>query len=84
MNPSLTEIAFVLDRSGSMSSVAESQVSGVNEFLRDQQAASGEASFTSALFVDEYLLAAHARPAGSVHPLSEIGAAEDQIERGKK
>jgi hypothetical protein len=39
MNAHLTEIAFVLDRSGCMSSVAESAIAGFNEFLRDQQTA---------------------------------------------
>ena len=69
MNQSLTEIAFVLDRSGSMSSVAESAVAGFNEFLRDQQTTPGEARFTLALFDDEYLLPAHALPVGEVRPL---------------
>ena len=66
MNQALTEIAFVLDRSGSMSSVAESAVTGFNEFLRDQQAAPGEARFTLALFDDEYLLPVNALPVGQV------------------
>ena len=33
-----TEIAFILDRSGSMSSIAESAVAGFNELLAQQQA----------------------------------------------
>jgi len=33
-----TEIAFILDRSGSMTSIAESAVSGFNELLAQQQA----------------------------------------------
>ncbi len=37
MNRQLTEIAFVLDRSGSMNSVARSAVEGFNEFSREQQ-----------------------------------------------
>ena len=69
MNHSLTEIAFVLDRSGSMSSVAESAVTGFNEFLRDQQAAPGEARFTLVLFDDEYLLPANALPVRQVRLL---------------
>ena len=66
MNPYLTEIAFVLDRSGSMGSVAESAVAGFNEFLRDQQSAPGQARFTLALFDDEYLLPANAVPIAEV------------------
>jgi len=37
MNKNLTEIAYILDRSGSMSSVTESAITGFNEFLKDQQ-----------------------------------------------
>ena len=69
MNQTLTEIAFVLDRSGSMSSVAESAVAGFNEFLRDQQTAPGEARFTLVLFDDEYLLPACAMPVAQMRLL---------------
>jgi len=56
MNKNLTEIAFILDRSGSMQSVAHAAISGFNEFLRDQQAAPDHARLTLALFDDEYLV----------------------------
>lgn len=69
MNQALIEIVFVLDRSGSMSSVAASVVAGFNEFLRDQQAAPGRARFTLALFDDEYLLPANGLPILEVRPL---------------
>ena len=62
MNSQLTEIAFVLDRSGSMSSVARSAVAGFNDFLREQQTAPGQARFTLVLFDDEYLVPANAVP----------------------
>jgi len=35
MNDRLTEIAFILDRSGSMASMAEPAIAGFNSFLRD-------------------------------------------------
>ena len=35
--PETTEIAFILDRSGSMQPHAEAAIAGFNEFLRDQQ-----------------------------------------------
>ena len=55
----VTEIAFILDRSGSMSSVTESAIAGFNRFLRDQQAADaadaeGIARLTLVLFDDRY------------------------------
>jgi hypothetical protein len=56
MTKNLTEIAFILDRSGSMQSLASAAITGFNEFLRDQQAGVGEASLTLVLFDDEYLV----------------------------
>ena len=72
MNTQLTEIAFVLDRSGSMSTVAESAVAGFNEFLRDQQTAPGRARFTLVLFDDEFLVPIDAKPINEVAPLDSL------------
>lgn len=52
--PPVTEIAFILDRSGSMNPHAEAAVAGFNEFLREQQAVDGIARITLVLFDDEY------------------------------
>jgi von Willebrand factor type A domain len=54
MNNNFTEIAFVLDRSGSMSVVHDSAIAGFNQFLREQQQTPGDARFTLALFDDQY------------------------------
>ena len=56
MNKNLTEIAFILDRSGSMASVTEAAITGFNEFLRDQQKTEGQARLTLVLFDNEYLV----------------------------
>ena len=72
MNTQLTEIAFVLDRSGSMSTVTESAVAGFNEFLRDQQTAPGRARFTLVLFDDEFLVPVDAKPITEVAPLDTL------------
>lgn len=56
MNKNLTEIAFILDRSGSMAPVTEAAITGFNEFLRDQQKAEGQARLTLVLFDNEYLV----------------------------
>ena len=69
MNPFLTDIAFVLDRSGSMAGLAESAVAGFNAFLRDQQSSPGQARLTLVLFDDEYLVPADALPIAEVVPL---------------
>lgn len=54
MNSTLTEIAFILDRSGSMSSMATSAIESFNTFLTDQEQAQGTARLTLVLFDDEY------------------------------
>ncbi len=56
MNRNLAEIAFILDRSGSMSSLQEQAISGFNRFLADQVAQPGDARLTLVLFDDEYLV----------------------------
>ena len=52
--PPVTEIAFILDRSGSMNPHAEAAVAGFNEFLREQQEVDGIARITLVLFDDRY------------------------------
>lgn len=69
MNHSLVEIAFILDRSGSMSSVKEQAIAGFNRFLADQAKEPGEARLTLVLFDDEYLVPLDARPIRSVPAL---------------
>lgn len=48
-----TEIAFILDRSGSMESIRPAAIDGFNAFLRDQQAAPDQARFTLVFFESE-------------------------------
>jgi hypothetical protein len=65
-----TEIAFILDRSGSMSSMTNAAISGFNEFLVAQQATVDDhgqpipATFTLILFDHEYL---------PIHTITESG-----------
>lgn len=69
MNPNLTEIAFILDRSGSMAAVTAAAIDGFNHFLREQQDASGHARLTLVLFDDEYLVPAQSLPVEEIVPL---------------
>lgn len=71
MNTNLTELAFILDRSGSMQSVAAAAIEGFNHFLREQQRAPGLARLTVVLFDDEYLVPAQSLPVAEVIPLDE-------------
>jgi hypothetical protein len=52
----LAEIAYVLDRSGSMQSLASDAIGGFNSFLKSQKELEGRANFTLVLFDHEYLV----------------------------
>ena len=53
MNNNLTEIVFILDRSGSMAAVADDTIGGFNAMLEKQKAESGEAFVSVVLFDHE-------------------------------
>lgn len=52
MNKNLTEIAYILDRSGSMSCMVEPAIAGFNQFLAEQREARGDARLSLVLFND--------------------------------
>ncbi|MBY0099350.1 vWA domain-containing protein [Mesobacillus maritimus] len=54
MNTNLTEIIFLLDRSGSMAGLEKDTVGGFNAFIIRQCQAEGETLVTAVLFDDEY------------------------------
>jgi hypothetical protein len=70
MNNHYTEIAFVLDRSGSMESCKEAAIEGFNRFLLEQQKVEGLAKLTLVLFDDEYLVPFQSLPVQEIVPLN--------------
>lgn len=54
MKKDLTEIIFVLDRSGSMSNLTEDTIGGFNSFIENQKKEAGEALVTTVLFDNKY------------------------------
>ena len=70
MKKNYTEIAFVLDRSGSMGSCQEAAIQGFNQFLHEQQQTEGLARLTLVLFDDEYLVPVQSLPVQEVVPLN--------------
>ena len=54
MNPDLTHLLFILDRSGSMAAMADDAIHGFNSFLQDQLHEPGDARLTLVLFDDQY------------------------------
>jgi len=53
MNQNLTEIVFILDRSGSMNGLENDTIGGFNSFVK-KQAKLGETVLTTVLFDDQY------------------------------
>lgn len=53
MNNNLTELVFILDRSGSMSGLESDTIGGFNAMLRKQKAETGEAYVSTVLFDTE-------------------------------
>ncbi len=66
MNDHLTEIVFILDRSGSMGTMIEPAISGFNTLLREQQQVPGSARFTLVLFDDRYEIPIDSLPIAEV------------------
>lgn len=56
MKKGLTEIVFILDRSGSMSGVESDTIGGYNAMLEKQKREPGQAIVTTVLFDDKYEL----------------------------
>ncbi|MGI6607936.1 MAG: vWA domain-containing protein [Erysipelotrichaceae bacterium] len=56
MKEKLTEIVFVIDRSGSMSGLESDTIGGFNGMLKKQKTEKGEAYVTTVLFDDRYEL----------------------------
>jgi len=70
MNLNLTEIAYVLDRSGSMTSMTEVAIAGFNEFLQEQLDQPGDANLSLMLFDDEFLTPCVRTPLQEVRKLT--------------
>ena len=56
MNPNLTELVYIIDRSGSMHHLTGDTVGGYNAFLKEQKQLAGDAHLTTVLFDDKYEL----------------------------
>ncbi len=78
MKNDLTHIAFILDRSGSMQSMAEEAIGGFNAFIEEQKKEDGDVRLSLILFDHEY------SPTMMDVPLAEMPAltVEDYQPRG--
>ena len=71
MRENLTEIVFVLDRSGSMRSLTADTIGGFNELIEKQKKLEGDAYVTTVLFDHEYELLHDHVALGEVAPLTD-------------
>jgi hypothetical protein len=70
MNPNLTEIAYILDRSGSMEPMQEPAVAAFNAFVKAQLDVPGDARLTLIQFDDAYEVPIAACPVQDVRELT--------------
>ena len=70
MNPHLTEIAYILDRSGSMHPMQEPAVAAFNDFIKSQLDVPGDAHLTLIQFDDAYEIPVSAKPIQDVPQLT--------------
>ena len=71
MNPNLTEIVCIMDRSGSMASLREYAINGFNTFVDQQRRLPGEARLTLVLFNQTYETPIERQPLKTSPALSE-------------
>ena len=71
MKKNLTELVFILDRSGSMGGLEQDTVGGFNAMLTRQKEQEGEANVTTILFDHEVQLLHDRFPLKAVAPLTE-------------
>ena len=67
----LTEIVFILDRSGSMSGMEQDTIGGYNAFLQKQKEVEGDALVSTILFSNDSVVLHDRVPIGEVKPITE-------------
>lgn len=71
MKKGLTELVFILDKSGSMSGLEKDTIGGYNSMLHKQKAVEGECYITTVLFDNNYELLHDRIDIRAVGPISE-------------
>jgi uncharacterized protein YegL len=71
MKKGLTELVFIIDRSGSMEGLESDTIGGFNAMLKEQKALEGEAVVTTVLFDDKYELLHDRIDIKAIKPLTD-------------
>ena len=74
----LTELVFILDRSGSMAGLVSDTIGGFNSLIKDQKNADGRALVTTVLFDTEFIYLHDREDINSIKPMTE----KDYVPRG--
>jgi len=72
MKENLTELVFILDRSGSMDHLTKDTIGGFNSFIQKQKEEPGEALVTLILFDNHYDVIYSGKDIQKVEPLTEL------------
>lgn len=70
MNQNLTELVFILDRSGSMAGLESDTIGGFNSMIENQKNEPGEARVTTVVFDNEYKMIHDAIDIKEIAPLT--------------
>ncbi len=71
MRENLTELVFILDRSGSMNGLEKDTIGGYNSMIAKQQKEEGEAYVSTVLFDDSTEVISDRVPIGEVKPMTD-------------
>ena len=71
MKKGLTELVFILDRSGSMAGLEKDTIGGFNAMIKKQQETEGEAVATTVLFDDKYEILHDRINVQGIQPMTE-------------
>ena len=71
MNNNLTEIVFILDRSGSMAGLEDDTIGGFNAMVEKQKKGEGEVLVSTVLFSDGSQVLYDRVPLGKIEPMTE-------------
>ncbi len=70
MKKNLTEVVFILDRSGSMSGLEKDTIGGYNSMLEKQRTGEGEVIISTVLFDDKVEVIHDRKPIGGIKPIT--------------
>jgi len=71
MKKGLTEVVFIIDRSGSMSGLESDTIGGFNSMIKKQKEEEGEALISTVLFDDETEIIYDRVPVSKIEPMNE-------------